>query len=48
MKKRQMSGNDLELGRNGDGMADAEAGIEGRWFVDGVNVDEIRIGDRHW
>ncbi len=29
----------MELGRNGDGMADAEAGVEGRWFVDGFDVD---------
>lgn len=48
MKKRQMSGNDLELGRNGDGVADAKEGIEGRWFVDEVNVDEAQIGDKHW
>lgn len=40
MRKRMMSGNDLVLGVNGDG--------EGRWFVDGVDVDEVRIEERHW
>ena len=40
MRKRMMSGNDLVLGVSGDG--------EGRWFVDGVDVDEVRIEERHW
>ena len=35
-----MSGNDLLLGPNGDG--------EGRWFVDGVDVNEVKIGEGHW
>lgn len=48
MKKRQMSGNDLVLGDAGSGLAIPEQGIPGRWFVDHVNVDDVRIGDKHW
>jgi uncharacterized protein len=48
MKKRQMSGNDLELGKDGSGMAVPEEGIEGRWFLEGVNVDDVLISDKHW
>lgn len=48
MKKRQMSGNDLELGRGGNGIAVPEEGIEGRWFADEVNVDHVLISERHW
>ncbi|CAG8303505.1 unnamed protein product [Penicillium salamii] len=40
MEKRMMSGNDLILGPDGDGT--------GRWFVDGVDVDEVQIGSEHW
>ncbi|KAJ5772426.1 hypothetical protein N7520_002955 [Penicillium odoratum] len=40
MCKRMMSGNDLLLGPDGNG--------EGRWFVDGVNVDEVLISEKHW
>lgn len=36
MRKRMMSGNDLLIGE------------AGRWFVDGVNVDEVEIGEEHW
>jgi hypothetical protein len=48
MKKRQMSGNDLELGRDGDGVAVPKEGIEGRWFVEGVNVNEVSISEENW
>ena len=48
MKKRQMSGNDMELGMGGDGVAVPEEGIEGRWFVDEVNVDDVHISEKHW
>lgn len=40
MCKRMMSGNDTLLGPDGNG--------EGRWFVDGVDVNEVPIGDEHW
>jgi nuclear transport factor 2 (NTF2) superfamily protein len=40
MEKRMMSGNDLILGPDGDGT--------GRWFVDGVDVNEVGIGPEHW
>lgn len=40
MEKRMMSGNDLILGPDGDGT--------GRWFVDGVDVDEVQIESEHW
>jgi hypothetical protein len=36
MKKRQMSGNDVKI-------SDAE-----RWFKDGVEVDDVIIGEEHW
>ncbi|KAE8340123.1 hypothetical protein BDV24DRAFT_134258 [Aspergillus arachidicola] len=40
MRKRMMSGNDLVLGSNGNG--------EGRWFVDGVDVEDVAISEEHW
>ena len=36
MRKRQMSGNDVEID-------DCE-----RWFVDGVSVEDVTIGEEHW
>lgn len=36
MRKRQMSGNDVKI-------ADGE-----RWFKDGVDVNTVDIGERHW
>ena len=36
MRKRQMSGNDVKI-------ADEE-----RWFKDGVDVNTVDIGERHW
>ena len=36
MRKRQMSGNDVEIGE------------EGRWYKDGVDVNEVHIGEEHW
>ncbi|KAK3990304.1 hypothetical protein QBC44DRAFT_325427 [Cladorrhinum sp. PSN332] len=36
MRKRQMSGNDVRIGE------------EERWFKDGVDVDEVEIGERDW
>ncbi|MCJ1462943.1 hypothetical protein MMC07_001547 [Pseudocyphellaria aurata] len=36
MRKRMMSGNDVVIGE------------EGRWFRDGVDVDEVEIGEKHW
>ncbi|KAF4126979.1 uncharacterized protein GMORB2_0717 [Geosmithia morbida] len=40
MRKRMMSGNDIVLGPEGDGT--------GRWFADGVDVDEVEITEAHW
>ncbi|KAL1993775.1 hypothetical protein VTN49DRAFT_2444 [Thermomyces lanuginosus] len=40
MSKRQMSGNDVLIGRDGNG--------DGRWFVDGVDVNEVHITEEHW
>ncbi|KAL1970345.1 hypothetical protein VTN77DRAFT_5505 [Rasamsonia byssochlamydoides] len=40
MRKRQMSGNDVLIGPDGNG--------EGRWFVDGVDVDDVKITEEHW
>ncbi|OJJ04945.1 hypothetical protein ASPVEDRAFT_44478 [Aspergillus versicolor CBS 583.65] len=40
MRKRMMSGNDILLGPDGNG--------EGRWFVDGVDVEDVDIGEEHW
>lgn len=36
MRKRHMSGNDMEL----------EEGE--RWFVEGVDVNEVAISEKHW
>ena len=36
MRKRQMSGNDLEITE------------EERWFKDGVDVNEVAIDEKHW
>ncbi|KAK1060496.1 hypothetical protein LTR12_000439 [Friedmanniomyces endolithicus] len=36
MRKRQMSGNDVEI-------AEGE-----RWFKEGVDVDSVDIGEEHW
>tara|TARA_R110002060_G_scaffold15619_4_gene21811 strand:+ start:891 stop:1151 length:261 start_codon:yes stop_codon:yes gene_type:complete len=36
MRKRQMNGNDVKI-------AD-----EQRWFKDGVDVNEVIIGEEHW
>lgn len=38
--KRMMSANDVLIGPDGNG--------EGRWFVDGVNVDEVQFPEGHW
>lgn len=47
MRKRMMSGNDVLLGREGDGVAVPEENIEGRWYQDGVDVDEVQISEKH-
>lgn len=36
MRKRQMSGNDVEIAE------------EERWFVDGVDVNTVEIDEAHW
>lgn len=43
-----MSGNDMLLGKDGDGVADEANGIEGRWYVDGMDVDDAVITEKHW
>ncbi|KAK5278289.1 hypothetical protein LTR40_009349, partial [Exophiala xenobiotica] len=52
MRKRQMSGNDIVLGRNGDGIAVPEERIQGRWYVDGIDVDDDKVTQKiteaHW
>ena len=48
MRKRMMSGNDVLLGSDGDGIAVPEEGIEGRWFVDGVDVNSVIISEKHY
>lgn len=49
MRKRMMSGNDVLLGKEGDGVAVEGEGVMGRWFTEGlVGVDEARIGEQHW
>ena len=49
MRKRMMSGNDVLLGREGDGVGVPEEGVMGRWFVDGVErVEEVEIGEEHF
>jgi hypothetical protein len=48
MRKRMMSGNDVLLGREGDGVAVEEEGVMGRWFVEGVDVEGVVIGEEHF
>ncbi|KAI9663266.1 MAG: hypothetical protein M1821_008314 [Bathelium mastoideum] len=36
MRKRQMSGNDVEIGE------------DGRWYQDGADVEDVQIGEEHW
>lgn len=48
MHKRMMSGNDVLLGKNGDGIAVPEEGIEGRWFVEGTNIEDGEISEKHY
>ncbi|QKX57047.1 uncharacterized protein TRUGW13939_04155 [Talaromyces rugulosus] len=40
MRKRQMSGNDILLGPNGNG--------QGRWFVEETDVEDAIITEEHW
>ena len=40
MENRMMSGNDLVLGKHGDGSGVGD-GRMGRWFSDGVDVDDV-------
>jgi len=40
MCKRMMSGNDMLLGPGGNG--------QDRWFLDGVDVNEVAISQEHW
>ncbi|ETN38472.1 uncharacterized protein HMPREF1541_06507 [Cyphellophora europaea CBS 101466] len=43
MRKRMMSGNDVLLGIWGSGEAIPERSIEGRWFLDGVDVEDESV-----
>ena len=36
MRKRQMSGNDVEIGE------------DERWFKDGADVNTVDISEKHW
>lgn len=47
MRKRMMCANDILLGRDGDGVVVPEEEIEGRWFVDGMDVEDAVISERH-
>ncbi|KIV91274.1 hypothetical protein PV10_05829 [Exophiala mesophila] len=46
MEKRHMSANEILLGQDGDGIAVPAKGIEGRWFVDGVDVDDNSVTEK--
>jgi len=48
MRKRMMSGNDVLLGKDGDGVAVPQEGIEGRWYLDDVNVEDVDITEKHY
>lgn len=48
MRKRMMSGNDVLLGKDGDGIAIPEEGVEGRWFVESTSVEDIDISEKHY
>lgn len=36
MRKRMMSGNDVEIGE------------DDRWFKDGLDVNEVEVSEEHW
>ena len=52
MRKRMMSGNDILLGKEGDGVGVPEESIEGRWYLDGVDVEDegvtLCLTERHF
>ena len=48
MVKRMMSGNDVLLGREGDGVAVPGENIEGRWYVEGKDVEDVVLTDKHY
>lgn len=48
MRKRMMSGNDVLLGKDGDGIGSPDNAIEGRWYVDGVDIQEVEISEKHY
>lgn len=48
MRKRMMSGNDVLLGKDGDGTAVPEEKIEGRWYTDGIDVEDVDITEKHY
>ncbi len=48
MRKRMMSGNDVLLGQDGDGIAVPEKDIEGRWYQDDCDVEDVSITEKHY
>jgi uncharacterized protein len=52
MRKRQMSGNDVEIAETGmqsppSRLRYSNSSAE-RWFVDGVDVNQVNISEAHW
>jgi len=55
MRKRQMSGNDVEIDESGESLAVLTLTDDSllmylldRWFKDGVDVNEVDISEAHW
>lgn len=53
MRKRQMSGNDVEISESGERrigcrMLASADGLTERWFKEGVDVNTVEISEAHW
>ena len=55
MRKRQMSGNDVEIDESGESLVVLTLTDDSlliylldRWFKDGVDVNEVDISEAHW
>ena len=54
MRKRHMSGNDIEIKESGESNSSTFPHASPltlyleRWFVDGVDVNDVDIGEAHW
>ncbi|USP81141.1 hypothetical protein yc1106_08415 [Curvularia clavata] len=48
MRKRHMSGNDIEIEEAGSKLGQFPMTATERWFKDGVDVNQVDISEAHW